>query len=152
MRGISFKQNNNFENCLYLILGNINIIDFTWLVDDNEAYKLKGNKIDGNYFEEKNFTGHAFKDKIKNESYYIIFLKLFAFQSNTLPHSINSYKEFLDERNCKIAVLLCDNKYVDIYCKEVSDIEKIKQNAAMMDCSDIQYITDENDNRVTFEY
>ncbi|SEW32773.1 DUF2691 family protein [[Clostridium] fimetarium] len=153
MRGISFKVNNGLDNYLYPILSNLDFNDLQWFIDEDEVYQYNTEtKITGNFFVEHILNGASLLTKIMNEPHYIIFLNLIGFTDGYSPHVINNYNEYLSNINCQIVVLVCDSIFVDIYCKSINDIELIKKSVVMMGCSDIKYITDENDIYKTFDF
>lgn len=145
MRGISFKINNEYGNVLYDILYGINISNMFWNISRDEIYKENGKDL----FTQENLDGIIFLDKIKNERYYTIFAKIVSSSHNFIDEEINDYSDYLNNK-AEILILICDSIYVEIYCKNIDDIEIIKNNAMKMDCLDIEYITDDNDGRTRF--
>lgn len=145
MRGISFEIDNEYGNILYDILCGINVSSMFWSISQDEIYKENGKEL----FTQKNIEGITFLNKIKNERYYTIFAKIVLYSHNFIDEEINDYSEYLNSK-AEIVILINDSIYVEIYCKNNDDIEIIKNNAIKIDCSDIEYITDDNDGRTSF--
>lgn len=65
-----------------------------------------------------------------------------------MVNQVNTYEEFADS-DCELVLLIADNSYVSIYCKNKKFIEKLYFNALQNDFEDVQFITDENDTRTS---
>ncbi|KAF1342305.1 hypothetical protein ABP1_3037 [Bacillus subtilis] len=65
-----------------------------------------------------------------------------------MVNQVNTYEEFADS-DCELVLLIADNSYVSIYCKNKNIIEKLYFNALQNDFEDVQFITDENDTRTS---
>lgn len=143
MRGISFKVENAYDHILDKIFHKIKTENFIWNISEQEAYK----DINKSLFEEEVLENLDFFNYIKSCEYYIISLNLKAYIGEI--GKIGNYNEFL-KSNCEIIVLICDSIYVEIYCKNITNIEIIRANALKNNFVEVNYITDENDERNIF--
>jgi hypothetical protein len=145
MRGISFKINNDYGKVLYDILYGIDVSNMFWNISQDDIYKENKEKL----FIKKNLDGVSFLKDIKNEIYYCCFAKIVSSPHDFIDKVIDGYNDYLNS-NAETVILICDSIYVEIYCKNTDDIEVIKNNAIKINCLDIEYITDDNDRRKSF--
>ena len=148
IRGICFCVPNGCPKLFEKILHDIDIIKYTWenIENDNQVYRL--NKNNDFLFTKPFYTGYEFKKLISSNNYYSIFVHLHAYFTNELQ-KIDSYYDFLN-RKCQMIILLTDSIFVEVYCKDVTIIQTLKQNAKKNSFKDIRYITDKNDTRDKF--
>lgn len=147
IRGLSFRISQKIDVPLFNIFTGINIEDYYWFCvpDQEEVWNEKGCMP---FFEKTTYTGKEFSDLIKQEC-YVIFLKLQAYPSKTNYYNIRSYNEF-EESGCQLLLLIYDCEFVEIYCKNENDSKTIYNNAIDKKFDDLQFITDSNDNRYSF--
>lgn len=69
-----------------------------------------------------------------------------AFPFGKTVNEVQTYEEFVDS-DCELVLLIADNSYVSIYCKNKNTIEKLYFNALKNDFEEVLFITDENDTR-----
>ncbi|AEP90933.1 YncE [Bacillus subtilis subsp. subtilis str. RO-NN-1] len=111
--------------------------------------------VDGELDDEELFhdfaivDGADFAKQLKTNQYYTIFVELQAFPYGKTINQVNTYEEFADS-DCELVLLIADNSYVSIYCKNKNIIEKLYFNALQNDFEDVQFITDANDTRTGF--
>lgn len=147
MRGISFKIKNEAGKILNQILEGIDINVWNWMISNEEVYTDRNQVL----FRTNIIDGKSLLETIQNELYYVIFIKLAAFTNKIVAENIKDYNNFFDNKECYMVILITDSEYTEIYCKNSADIEQIKQNVMKMGCDNIEYITDENDERYTFD-
>ena len=73
-------------------------------------------------------------------------LKLQAYYPNAEYERIDTYDEFLS-RKCRILLLICDAHHIDSYCKDIEISRALFAQANSLSYQDVEYITDENDDR-----
>lgn len=72
--------------------------------------------------------GTEFKKEINdNGNYYVCFLNLQVYITDSKTSCIENYDDFLNS-DCKLIVLFSDNEFIEIYMKENELKEKIMQN------------------------
>lgn len=124
-RGVSFQIPNEYGNFLWRILQPVDIAHYKWQTS-GESYFV----VDGELDNEELFHGFAivegadFAQQLKTNQYYTIFVELKAFPHGKTVNQVNTYEEFADS-DCKFVLLIADNSYVSIYCKNKNTIEKI---------------------------
>lgn len=148
IRGICFCVPNGCPKLFEKILEDIDVVKYNWENIENENQVFLFNKNNDFLFTKSFYTGHEFKKLISFNEYYSIFVHLQAYFTNE-PEKINNYYDFIISK-CQIVILLTDSIFVEIYCKDFTIIQKLKQNAIKNLFKDIRYITDENDNRNKF--
>ncbi|MDL9996022.1 DUF2691 family protein [Bacillus stercoris] len=89
--------------------------------------------------------GADFAQLLKTNQYYTIFVELKAFPHGKTVNQVIHMKSLLTV--IAFVLLIADNSYVSIYCKNKNTIEKLYFNALHNDFEDVQFITDENDTR-----
>lgn len=143
-RGISFKIAGTKGKVLCEILKCIGIKRYYWYSINSQAEVWTD--YDGEEFLLQNsYSGDDFYNLIQMDL-FIVFLKLLAYYENDFTNDIHSYDDFVCS-NCKLMLLIYDCEYVEIYAKELTVIDAIYMNAKNKGFSDLQYITDKNDNR-----
>lgn len=145
MRGISFKICDCYENILWNILSGIEIENLWWHISEAEIY----NEMDKTIFQDSYINGETFLKIIQEKSYNVIFANIKAYSADSTPNDIKNYDEFI-KSDCKLVVLCSDVFYYEIYAKDKSIIEIIKNNAIKNNFLNIEYITKENDCRTSF--
>ena len=145
MRGISFKTCNCNPDIIWTILSGIEIEKLWWHISEDEIY----NKLGQSIFENSYINGKTFLDIIQGKNYNAIFANIEAYPPNSKFKDINNYMEFLNSE-CQLVLFCVDVIYYEIYAKEDSVIEIIKNNAIKNNFYDIEYTTKENDGRTVF--
>ncbi|MCQ4114245.1 DUF2691 family protein [Ruminococcus sp. zg-921] len=147
MRGISFKITNH-NNILYQILNCIDIKKYVWynIENQNESWEntSKNDLFDSSYYDGENFL------KCIQSNHFVVFLKLQAYFENCKFFDIHTYNDFI-KSDCQLILLVYDCSSVEIYSKDVNDITAIYNNALKNNYLDINFITDNNDMRKTFD-
>ncbi|MEI1421532.1 DUF2691 family protein [Bacillus cabrialesii] len=139
-RGVSFQIPNEYGRFLWRILQPLEITNYNWQTS-GESYFV----VDGELDDEVLFKTDLAK-RLKTNQYYTIFVEPQAFPCGKTVNQIKTYEEFVDS-GCELVLLIADNSYVSIYCKNKHTIEKLYFNALKNDFADVQFITDENDTR-----
>ncbi|MFQ3546104.1 DUF2691 family protein [Halobacillus rhizosphaerae] len=148
LRGIRFEIPNKIGTLLADMLQPIDITLYNWINQNEEAYFLTDGQIDKPLFleGENGLDGNFLEKRIRDNLYYIIFADLKAFPKGEKVNNIDTYEEFLDS-NCKLVLLVVDSVYSTIYCKDKEKIKLLYSNAIECSFKDVQYITDDNDDR-----
>jgi len=134
---------------LYEILVEVDFVNWTWLVCDEEAYIIENNELGKPLFTTKWITdGKTLYHYLSKQDYYLIFADLKAFPYREIVEEIEDYDSFLTSA-CTFVLLVVDSSYVTIYSKDQETILKLfeKMNAAGYE--NVEIITDVNDARTT---
>ncbi|MGQ9007691.1 DUF2691 family protein [Bacillus stercoris] len=149
-RGVSFQIPNEYGNFLWRILQPVEIAHYRWQTSGESYFVVDGVLDDEELFHDFAIVdGADFAQQLKTNQYYTIFVELQAFPYGKTVNQINTYEEFAVS-DCELVLLIADNSYVSIYCKNKNTIEKLYFNALQNDFEDVQFITDENDTRTGF--
>jgi len=147
--GISFRTPNKHGQILKDILNEINFDKYYWHITETQAWK-SGNQMAEDLFEEKNFyDGHTVQTIIDFSKYYVVFANITAFLDQNKIIPLENYNEYL-KSECQMAIFIVDVIYVDVYCKDIKNLEIIKNNAIQNGYTEIKNITEENDRRTRF--
>ncbi|ASB69920.1 DUF2691 family protein [Bacillus subtilis] len=148
-RGVSFQIPNEYGNFLWRILRPVEIANYRWQTSGESYFVVEGELDDEELFHDYEIVeGAVFEQQLKTNQYYTIFVELKAFPYGKMVNQVNTYEEFADS-DCELVLLIADNSYVSIYCKNKKFIEKLYFNALQNDFEDVQFITDENDTRTS---
>lgn len=147
IRGVRFQIPNKYGKFIADILEPINSCNFSWSANfHTEIWKSVNGKLGEDLFPDSIMNGAEFFDLIHNNTYYLIFVNIQAYpESSTLFSRIHTYEDFIASE-CKIIILVADSSYVDVYCKELSMIKMLHENAISKGYEHIEYI-DESDSR-----
>ncbi|MDZ5711386.1 DUF2691 family protein [Jeotgalibacillus haloalkalitolerans] len=148
IRGISFNIPNKYGKLLADILNPIDLTQFNWHNENEEAYLIVNGQLDHELFSEspKQIEGNELQRRIEDNEHYIIFADLKAFPRGEKAHNIDTYESFLDS-NCQMILLIIDCVDVTIYCKDNETLRSLYENARSNQFEDVQYISDVNDGR-----
>lgn len=145
MRGLRFKIANDYGRYLFCVLEESRMESFYWKISETEIYADDANTL---LFKSNCLSGSDFKEAISLYNYYIIFANLQAYSSKKDFVELKTYEDFINSK-CSIIILISDCEFVEIYAKSLSVIEKIKSNAQRYNFTEIEYITEENDYRIS---
>lgn len=145
MRGISFKTSNCNQNILWTILSGVECEKFWWHISEEEIYNKMGESI----FENEYISGKTFSSIIHDKNHNVIFANIKAYLPDSIPNDIQNYQEFI-KSECQLVLLCADVFFYEIYAKDNSIIQIIKNNAVQNMFDDVEYITKENDERTKF--
>jgi len=149
VRGITFISKTEMSNEEFIkIFNDINLDKYKIKTGFQELYNPT------NYDSVQDIPEASWEDFKKfcdNNKFITIFLELFAYKQkinlNILPED---YMDFL-KSEFELAVFIYDSKYLDFYCKRLEVLEKVMKNISkQVECSFLEYITDENDERKKF--
>jgi hypothetical protein len=141
IRGICFEVPHDRFPVLYLITKGINVGKYFWILVEDDVLRDWEN-----YFEKDRYPGSEFEDVIKDKNCYAVSINLQAYINESDFANIRSYNDFVNSK-CELIIFINDNTRVDIYAKDLGQIEIIKRNAEQNRFEDIMYITEENDQR-----
>ena len=148
-RGVLFEIPNGYGRFLLDMLKPVEPADFNWLLADGECYLVENGELsDENLFPQdpQVMTGEAFKKRLEDARYYLIFADLKAFPKDGHPEDVSTYESYM-KSSCELIVLTADSSFVTIYCKDQKKLELLYQNAKDCGFKRIEYITDHNDAR-----
>ncbi|MGG1243126.1 DUF2691 family protein [Bacillus cabrialesii] len=146
-RGVSFQIPNEYGHFLWRILQPLEIADYNWQTSGESYFVVDGELDDEELFHDYAIVeGTDLANRLKTNQYYTIFVELQAFPFGKTVNQVKTYEEFVDS-GCELVLLIADNSYVSIYCKNKNTIEKLYLNALKNDFEEVQFITDENDTR-----
>lgn len=149
MRGISFEIQNKYGKQLADVLKEINISRWHWRIGGGEAYVIENGTLGKSLFDPiTTLTGDELSKRISENEYYVIFTDLKAFKNVESVIEIDTYEAFLDS-DCQFVLLLVDSSYVTIYSKDTTIISSLYNQALAANYENVEYITDENDERIT---
>ncbi|WP_336045923.1 DUF2691 family protein [Solibacillus ferritrahens] len=151
MRGLSFEIPNKSGQYLLNILNAFDFTQYFWKTGGEEAYYIENDELGAPLFPKPHvYSGEAFYNRISAGNYYVLFADLKAFNDPLHVKEITTYEEFLNSQ-CEFALLLVDCSYVTIYTKNQKVLTALYTKAIESKYENVVYITDENDNRTTFE-
>lgn len=149
IRGISFKIPNGYGKQLLDILKEINVSRWDWQIGGGESYIIENGTLGKDLFGKMtSLTGKEFLKYISKNDYYLIFTDLKAYRNVEFGLKIETYEDFL-ESDCQFVLLIVDSQYVTIYSKTKSTIYSLHNQAIASKYEQVEYITDENDERTT---
>ena len=145
MRGIKFQIPNEYDNFLFRILNGTDIENYFWIISESEVYTVQLNEL----FPIMKLDGKEFLQRISQEIYYLISVKILASCSTTNEENVTNYSEF-SKSNYDLIIFISDNIFVEIYSKYQTVLDQIKRNAEVCRFFPISDITDANDFRTQF--
>lgn len=149
MRGISFEIPNKYGKQLFDILKEVDVSRWDWQIGGGEAYIIENGTLGKDLFGTiTNLTGKELIKLISVNEYYLIFADLKAYMNVESQLKIETYEDFL-ESDCHFVLLLVDSSYVTIYSKSKSTLQSLYNQAVAAKYKEIEYITDDNDERTT---
>ena len=147
MRGISFRVRSRDDRILLTIFKGVAIEKLWWCISEDEIYNNKDESV----FLDQCIDGETFLKTISEESYHVIFANIKAYVNPVKDSYIEDYDAFI-KSECQLVLLCADVSYYEIFAKDSSVIEIIKNNAKADENNfyDVEFITDENDGRTRF--
>lgn len=148
MRGVSFLIPNEYNNYLWKIFINLSLSNYTWYIEQEELlyFNEKEGKVCSNLFTSDILTGAEFEKCITKNDYYIHLANIQAYPKNTKKEDILTYEDFIKSK-CEMILLCADSEYVDLYSKNKEFLKKVFEMSIQNGFKNIEYITDENDER-----
>jgi len=136
------------DNALFRILKGINIKEYCWhnIASQDEVYEI-GHEDD--FFKKTYYDGESFFQCIQ-EDHYVIFVKLQAYFEGGKFFDIHAYEDF-QKSDCQLLLLIADGNFANIYAKSQEVIGRLYEQAVANHCTEIEYITDENDHRTRMD-
>ena len=136
--GIKFEIPNKYDSYLSKILKNIKLEDNIFRITEDDAF-IPGCKF---LFDFDTYDGEELKKIISKPSYYVNFSNIQRYKKEEDIEEINYYSDFLKNK-CTFLMLVIDSIFVEVYSKDISEIETIKKNAEENMFTKIKYITDD---------
>jgi len=136
------------DNALFRILKGINIKEYCWynIISQDEVYEVD---YKDDFFKETYYDGESFFQCIQDD-HYVIFVKLQAYFEGGKFFDIHAYEDF-QKSDCQLLFLIADGNFVNIYAKSQEVIGRLYEQAVANHCTEIEYITDENDHRTRMD-
>jgi hypothetical protein len=116
IRGIRYKIPNENSGYLRLIFDGISLEDYFWCLRNNDVH-LKNNDV---LFKHDAYDGSEFKKTIEQDEYYMVFLGLLAFPSQT-NENVYDYSSFMNS-TAVFFVMIVDCIFVDVYIKDAETL------------------------------
>jgi len=147
IRGVYFLRP-VMDNALFQILKGINIKEYCWhnIASQDEVYEID---YKDDFFKENYYDGESFFQCIQ-EDHYVDFVKMQAYFEGGEFFDIHTFEEF-KESECQLLLLVYDEEYVEIFAKSQEVISRLYEQAVANHCTEIEYITDENDHRTRMD-
>ena len=120
---IRFIIPNDYNQYLAVILNNIRVEDYCWLINESEIYMPVENGVIKPLFQEKMLSGIEFLNSIPLPKYYIISAEIQAYRDIKY---INMDTKQLP-KDCEITVTIVDSQYAEVSSPNI-DIETIIEN------------------------
>lgn len=120
---IRFIIPNDYNQYLAVILNNIRVEDYCWLINESEIYMPVENGVIKPLFQEKMLSGIEFLNSILLPKYYIISAEIQAYRDIKY---INMDTKQLP-KDCEITVTIVDSQYAEVSSPNI-DIETIIEN------------------------
>ncbi len=92
--------------------------------------------------EDRIISGEELYKSSKDNTYYMIFIILWAFFKDVTIKTVSKYKEFL-ESHCQIALAVCDCSYVMFWCKDSQLVSDMYMYALSKGYENVKYISEE---------
>lgn len=146
IRGVSFKISPALnDTILWKILKCIDVQKYTWYNIGGQS-EVWADSQGTDFFKRNYYDGKSFINQIQSK-HYIVFLKLQAYFVSGTFFDILTYEEFVAS-DCQILFLINDCQFVEIYSKSKNNSETLYRNAVINHFTNIEYITDSNDERI----
>jgi hypothetical protein len=120
---IRFIIPNDYNQYLAIILNNIRVEDYYWLINESEIYLPVENGVIKPLFHEKMLSGIEFLNSILLPKYYIISANMQAYCD--INHINMDIKRL--PKDCEITVTIVDSQYAEVSSPNI-DIETIIEN------------------------
>lgn len=148
MRGITFEIPNRYGKQLLDILKDIDLSRWDWQIGGGESYIVENDSLTKELFGTMtSLTGKELVKRISENDYYLIFVDLKAFPNLDSGLKVETYDNFL-KSDCQFVLLVVDSSYVTIYSKDDALIHTLHDQAIAAKYKNIEYSTDENDDRI----
>lgn len=126
MIGWSFRIPNKYGHVLSQIFHGIPIEKFTWRIDEDDIFTTLDKEVCC-LFSSPTLNGIEFKEKISLPSYYTFFAKLQAYPNTKNIQELITFEDYMNS-SCELIVLITDGEFTEVYAKNQSYLEKIKEN------------------------
>ena len=148
MRGIRFKIPNKHGKSLYMILRNVGTSKSIWVIDAQDAFVSSDLT---NLFDNELMNNVDFYNKI-NKKMYAVELRIRMYdKSEYTSESLLSHIDFVESK-CQLAISIIDVEFVSVYAKDHRMLKKLEKNAKKISTSEVEYITEENDNPDEYQF
>lgn len=141
MIGVSFEIPQVTNSVLWNILGVIDISKYSWYCDRKQT-EVWDEAHERDFFAYTYYDGEQFSKHIQS-NHRIVFLKLQGHTTMQDFSSIQTYNEFVHS-DCQIIVLIYDCENVEIYIKNVVELEAIYERVKASGYQNIEFIDDKN--------
>jgi hypothetical protein len=125
------------------LLEDIPLEKYDWVVFGMNDVYTKDPKVD--FLPFGIHTGEELARKLSENEHYIIYLGLLAYpKGQASVNKLKTYEDFMNS-NSKLAILIDDSSFVNIYVKNEADLHLFEQTVQENDFTDLEYITPGND-------
>lgn len=136
LRGVTFQWDRAEDFFLNLALL-MDVITYDWYVDDID--------LNGFEFQSGKFSGAAFKNILCKLS-LLSFVRIRRYPIGSAVNDMDTYQDYL-ESDCDMLVLFYDGGFYELYEKDEDLIHRTFQLCAEKGFDQVEYTTDENDQR-----
>lgn len=140
-RGIRFKIPNEHGKIICEILSKDIIREFSWFVEDGEILAMGKDGKYNSVFHKKYWSGEEFLTCVKEQEYYIVNCKIIGF-NEVGEEETNTYEKFSKSKS-EILLIISDSIFVDIYCKNLNNLEQLFKINFKREC--LEYICEIDD-------
>jgi len=134
VKGIKFEIPNKWGMELNNIIYGINIENYIFKINNGEIYTYDNNFL----FEKEQLTGEQFKKIISGTKYYIANIRAY-FKRMYNDTKTNIHNDYLNN-SWNLMISITDSRFVNVYCKNIKELEQIKLNAKKNNYINIEYI------------
>lgn len=148
IKGIRFEISSDSKKSFFEIFATQAIEEYHWHIIHDQT-EVWDSSFENNFFKSDVYIGSDLKRFIQNDQ-LVIFVKMQAYCTPTLPINISTFEEFI-KSDCCLILLLYDCKYVEIYSKNEQISKDLFRTAILNNFINVDYITRENDQRTSLD-
>ncbi len=153
--GICFEIPNGYGHYLSDLLEPLAAQNFMWLLSRDEIHLLEDGEFTNEFLfkaEERIISGDILYSRAKDNTYYMVFATLKAFNEDGAVEDITNYQEFL-QSDCQMALCVYDCSGVIFWCRDQQLLAKMYDYTLKMGYENVKYISETEllDNRFRIE-
>ncbi|WP_242835345.1 DUF2691 family protein [Ruminiclostridium papyrosolvens] len=142
--GICFEITNGYGHYLSDLLEPLEAQNFMWLLSRDEIHLLEDGEFTNEFLfkaEERIISGDILYNRAKDNTYYMVFATLKAFNEEGAVEDITNYQEFL-QSDCQMALCVYDCSGVILWCKDKQLLGKMYNYTLKMGYENVKYISE----------
>lgn len=142
--GVFFEVPDDLLDNISNLLELVPFYEYQWLINNDEILIRKNNQITNeDLFKEEDriINGQDLYNIVSVNSYYTIFVNLYAFPKYADIKPIYNCYEFL-KSDCNIVLSIFDSSYVMFWCKDNQVVSNIYNYAMTRGYTNVRYISD----------